>query len=529
MRSPANLCDLFCRPPQIPMLRVSMAMFFGVACVPVFGQETPSAAKNNVFASIDALAGSLAGMLEGILFYNIGGFPFIVLWLIAGATFLTLRMSFVSLWGLKHAIQLTLGRFDNPADVGEVSHFQALTTALSATVGLGNIAGVTIAIATGGPGATFWMIVAGFLGMTSKMVECTLGQMYRQVRHDGRIMGGAMYYLSGGFAEIGIAPFGKAMSALFCVLCIGASFGGGNAFQVNQSFNGIVHSIPLLADKAWLYGVVMAALTALVILGGIKRIAGTAEKLVPAMCVIYISAGLWILIANASRIPESFLLILREAFSPQAISGGIIGVIVTGFKRASFSNEAGIGSAAIAHSAAKTDYPVREGLVALLEPFIDTIIICTMTSLIIVITGAWNNPAYRHYIDNQAGAALTAAAMGEQISFFPYLLAISVFLFAFSTIISWSYYGERCWAYLFGDSSSIIYKILFLICTFLGAVVSPKNILGLSDLAILGMAFPNMFGLILLHSRVRKALFDYWKMYSSGAFHKAESGERTAS
>ncbi|MCA9093849.1 MAG: alanine:cation symporter family protein, partial [Planctomycetaceae bacterium] len=363
-----------------------------------------------------------------------------------------------------------------------------------------------------------------FLGMTSKMVECTLGQMYRHTRHDGHIMGGAMYYLSQGLADIGLKPLGKVLSLLFCVLCIGASFGGGNAFQVNQSYNGVVHTFPYLANHSWLYGLIMVTLAAIVILGGIKRIAGTADKLVPAMCVIYIIAAIWILVTNAHQVPAAFGSIISGAFSPDAIKGGIIGVIVTGFQRAAFSNEAGIGSAAIAHSAAKTDYPVSEGLVALLEPFIDTIVICTMTALVIVITGAWNNPAYADYVSSQNGAGLTSAAMGEHISFFPYVLSLSVFLFAFSTIISWSYYGERCWAYLFGDNSSIVYKILFLICTFLGAVVSPKNILDLSDLAILSMAFPNMLGLFLLHGKVRRALLDYWKLYKAGELDRKPEG-----
>jgi len=502
---------------------IAMGLLSALAS-PAFGEEQTAEAAGGTFAQIDAFAGSVAGFIAKYLFYDIYGFPFIVLWLISGAVFLTLRMGFVNLWGLKHAVMLTAGKYDDPTDVGEVSHFQALTTALSATVGLGNIAGVAVAVSVGGPGATFWMIVAGFLGMTSKMVECTLGQMYRHIRQDGHIMGGAMYYLSQGLADIGLGPLGKVLSLLFCILCIGASFGGGNAFQVNQSLNGIVHSIPMLKGNEWMYGAIMVVLTASVILGGIKRIAGTADKLVPAMCVIYVIAGLWILGINSTRVPDAFWSIINGAFSPGAVGGGIIGVIVTGFKRASFSNEAGIGSAAIAHSAAKTNFPVREGLVALLEPFIDTIVICTMTALIIVITGAWNNPEYQHYISDQAGAALTGAAMGEQIAFFPYVLSLSVFLFAFSTIISWSYYGERCWAYLFGDNSSIVYKILFLICTFLGAVVSPKNILELSDLAILSMAFPNMLGLFLLHGKVRRALLDYWKLYKAGEFDRKPKG-----
>lgn len=514
-----NRGSRFINSPLFLSVGLVAGLFFTLSAS-AFGEQQLSPAPAGVFDRVDAFAGTVAGFIAKYLFYDIYGFPFIVLWLIIGAVFLTIRMNFVSLWGLKHAVMLTTGKYDDPTDVGEVSHFQALATALSATVGLGNIAGVAIAISVGGPGATFWMIVAGFLGMSSKMVECTLGQMYRHTRADGRIMGGAMYYLSQGLADIGLKPLGKILAPMFCLLCIGASFGGGNAFQVNQSYNGVVHSIPYLADHAWLYGLVMVVLAAIVILGGIKRIAGTADKLVPLMCLIYVAAAIWILISNSQRIPAAFAEIINGAFNPQSIQGGIIGVIVTGFKRASFSNEAGIGSAAIAHSAAKTDYPVSEGLVALLEPFIDTIVICTMTALVIVITGAWNNPQYANYVTNQNGAGLTSAAMGEQISFFPYVLSLSVFLFAFSTIISWSYYGERCWAYLFGDRSSIIYKILFLTCTFLGAVVSPKNILDLSDLAILSMAFPNMLGLFLLHAKVRRALFDYWKLYREGKLER---------
>jgi AGCS family alanine or glycine:cation symporter len=297
-----------------------------------------------------------------------------------------------------------------------------------------------------------------------------------------------------------------------------ASFGGGNAFQVSQSLNAVQEQIPFLAEHRWVYGVVMALLTGVVIIGGIRRIAATAEKIVPLMCGVYVLACLWILLTNAAAIPAAFGEIFAGAFTPRAGYGGLIGVMVMGFRRAAFSNEAGVGSAAIAHSAAKTDYPVREGIVALLEPFIDTVVVCTMTALVIVITGAWNDPEFAHFVEIDNGAGLTSVAMGQQISWFPYVLSFSVVLFAYSTMISWSYYGERCWAYLFGDRTSIVYKFLFLLFVFLGSIVSSTNVLVLSDLMILGMAFPNILGAVLLSNKVKAQLDDYWTRYRAGEF-----------
>ncbi|MEX1231780.1 MAG: alanine/glycine:cation symporter family protein [Planctomycetaceae bacterium] len=451
--------------------------------------------------------------------------PFAVLWLILGASFFTVRMGFISLRGFKHAVLLTAGKYDDPKDVGEVSHFQALSAALSATVGLGNIAGVAIAISLGGPGATFWLIVAGFLGMTSKFVECTLGQMYREVRPDGRIMGGAMFYLSKGLKEMGLGPLGKVLAVMFALLCIGGSFGGGNAFQVNQSLNAVAETVPALQDVngepspyRWIYGLLMTGMGAVVILGGIRRIAKAAEMIVPAMCGIYVLAGLAIILMNVDKVPGAFADILAGAFNARGMYGGFIGVLVIGFQRAAFSNEAGVGSAAIAHSAAKTDYPIREGMVALLEPFIDTIVVCTMSALVIVITGAFENPEYVDIIAKERGAALMSRAMDSQISGFRYVLSVSVFLFAYSTMISWSYYGERCCAYLFGDRSSLTFRIIFLVFTFLGSIVTAENVRVLSDLMILGMAFPNILGLFLLSGKVRRALSDYWRKFESGEF-----------
>ena len=442
--------------------------------------------------------------------------PLTVLWLVLGAIFFTIRMGLPQFKAFGHAIAVTRGKYDDPNEEGEVSHAQALWTALSATVGLGNIAGVAIAIGTGGPGAVVWMIIAGFLGMASKFTECTLGQMYRQVREDGSVMGGAMYYLSNGLKERGMGGLGKFLAIFFVILCMGGSFAGGNAFQVNQSLGAIGEQVPFLKDNGWVYGLAMMGAVGVVIIGGVKRIAATAEKIVPLMCGGYILMCLITLGANFSAIPGAVGTILSEAFTPEAGFGGALGILVVGFKRAAFSNEAGIGSAAIAHSAAKTPYPVREGIVALLEPFIDTILVCTMTALVIVITGAYENPEYASLIADNRGATLTSNALGEVSSLFPWFLAIAVMLFAFSTLISWSYYGERCWVWLFGMQSSIVYKVIFLVFVFLGSVVSATNVLEFGDLMILGMALPNVLGVVLLSGKVRAAFDEYQAKLASG-------------
>lgn len=461
---------------------------------------------------IDSFFGDyIVSPLAAILFWPVPGLdiPLVVAWLLAGAVFFTIKLRFVNIRLFIHAIELVLGKHDKPGQIGEVSHFQALTTALSATVGLGNIAGVAIAIGTGGPGATFWMILVGFLGMSSKFTECTLGQKYRKVRKDGRIMGGAMHYLSEGLKEKKLGGLGGFLAGLFCLLCIGGSFGGGNAFQIVQSLDLIKTVFPSLNEFSWVYGLVMCLLVGLVIVGGIKSISRVASYIVPFMCAVYLLACAFILLVNIEEIPNAFALIFEQAFSPDAAFGGFLGVLIIGIKRAVFSNEAGIGSAAIAHSAAKVSHPVEEGTVALLEPFIDTIVVCTMTALVIIITGAYLDPLNSTMILNNQGGALTSAAMGSVISWFPYILSFAVFLFAFSTMISWSYYGERCWAYLFGDRSSIIYKFLFLIFTFLGSIITATNILDFSDLMILGMAFPNILGLIILSNNVKNYLTEY--------------------
>ena len=447
-------------------------------------------------------------------------FPFVVLWLVLGAIFFTFKMGFVNIRGFWHGVRLVRGKYSSKEDAGhgEVSHFQALSSALSATVGLGNIAGVAIAVGTGGPGAIFWLIVAGFLGMSSKFTECTLGQAYKQTREDGRVMGGAMYYLSNGLSDLKMPTLGKVLAAMFCVLCIGGSFGGGNSFQVNQSLNAVQATVPFFAENPAIYGVIMTVAVGIVILGGITRIASVAEKIVPTMCGVYVLACLYIILSHASAIPEAIGLIVEGAFNADSMYGGFLGVLVIGFKRAAFSNEAGVGSAAIAHSAARTKIPVREGFVSLLEPFIDTIVVCTMTGLVIVMTGAYDMDKYGDLIRTNKGAALTSAAFESVIPWFPYLLSAAVILFAFSTMISWSYYGERCSCYLFGDKATLPYRFLFLGMTFLGSVITSTNVLDLSDLMILGMAFPNILGVVLLSGKVKGWLDDYMRRLSSGEF-----------
>lgn len=474
-------------------------------------------------ASLDQALGAVNGAIGSILFADIlfwdeaRTVPFIVAWLVCGAVYLTLRMRFINIRAFGHAIAVTRGRYTNPEEPGDLTHFQALSTALSATVGLGNIAGVAIAVSLGGPGATFWMIVAGLFGMTAKFTECTLGQMYRHIDRTGHnVLGGPVQYLSKGFASLGRPRLGRALAVGFALLCVGGSLGGGNAFQVNQSMNALQETVPLLGSLPWAYGLIMTTLVGIVILGGITRIAHVADRIVPLMAGVYILGCLTVIVLNADLVPSAMAAIVTQAFAPDAAYGGFIGVLVVGFQRAAFSNEAGAGSAAIAHSAAKTAFPVREGIVALLEPFIDTVVICTMTALVIAITGAYANPAYAGLIANSQGAALTSRAFGEQVSWFPYVLSLSVFLFAYSTMISWSYYGERCAVWLFGPSASLPYKVLFLVSAFLGSVVTSTNVLNFGDLMILGMALPNLIGVLALSGQVRTALDAYWTDLESG-------------
>lgn len=446
------------------------------------------------------------------------GIPFIVIWLVLGAIFFTLRMKFVNFKGFKHAIHLVAGKYTDPnaKEVGEVSHFQALTTALSATVGLGNIAGVAVAISLGGPGATFWMIFAGLIGMSSKFVECTLGVKYRKVNEQGEISGGPMYYLSEGLKRKNMGGLGKVLAVIFAILCIGGSFGGGNMFQANQAFAQLSGQFPAMADAGVVFGIILAVLVGAVIIGGIKSIAKVTDKIVPFMAILYVAFSLVIILMNFGNIGSVLSEIFNGAFNAPAIKGGIIGVLIVGFQRAAFSNEAGVGSASIAHSASKTNEPVSEGIVALLEPFVDTVVVCTMTALVLVFTG------FADGTSDLAGSELTSAAFSSVFPWFSYVLIVAIFLFAFSTMISWSYYGLKAWTYLFGNSklADYSYKGLFLVFVVIGSSVGLGAVLDFSDLMILGMAFPNILGLVLLSKEVRADLQSYFERVKSGAIKK---------
>ena len=482
---------------------------------PVFAQEAEGG--NSFTSALNEYLGAVVAFLATILFQDFGtNVPLIVVVLVGGGVYYSFYFNWLSIRGFKHSIDVIRGQYDHPDHPGEISHFKALTSALSATVGLGNIAGVAIAISLGGPGAVFWMIFTAFFGMASKLASCTLAVMYRQIHPDGRVSGGAMYYLEQGLAEKGMKAFGRTLAVLFAMLTIGGSLGGGNMFQVNQTLEILGTVSESFITYKWLVGIIMAAFVAVVIIGGIKRIANVTSRIVPVMCGLYVLASLLIILSHITEIPALIVNIISQAFTPEAAYGGFIGVLVNGVKRAAFSNEAGLGSAAFAHAAAKTDEPAREGMVAMIGPFIDTIIICLMTALVCMITGAYLLPEFQGQSDWVVGAKMTAAAFDSFIPGARYVLAIAVILFAYSTMISWSYYGERAWEYLFGMGSIIIYRIIFVCFVFIGSVTTLKNVLDFSDMMILGMAFPNIVGGIILSPQIKAKLNDYWARLQSG-------------
>lgn len=448
--------------------------------------------------------------------------PFIVAILALGSIFFTLWYRFINLRAFRHAIDVVRGKFDDPEDEGEISHFRALTSALSATVGLGNIAGVAIAIQKGGPGAVFWMIVMAVFGMSAKFSSCTLAVLYRRNNPDGSMSGGPMYYLDLGLKKLGIGPLGKVLGCVYALMVMGGAFGGGNMFQSNQSYAVLRNAVGLGPSAKYVYATVIAIAVGLVIIGGIKRIGAATSRVVPAMCAIYVIAAVAVIVVNAKQIPEALGTIFSMAFTKNAVFGGAVGVLVIGVTRASFSNEAGLGSAAIAHAAAKTDEPVREGMVAMLGPFIDTIIICLMTALVVVVTGAWKS-SLASAGDVDQGVVMTSQAFASVISWFPYVLSVCVVLFAYSTMISWCYYGERGWIYLldhFGEGtglrSVVVFRVLFVLAAWFGAVTKLGPVLDFSDLMILCMAFPNIVGSVILAPTLLKHVQDYWGRYKSG-------------
>ena len=446
-------------------------------------------------------------------------FPLIVGWLIVAAIILTFYFRFIQFRAFKHAIELVRGDYSNPNDAGEVSHFQALATALSGTVGLGNIAGVAVAVSLGGPGATFWMIVAGLFGMCAKFTECTLGVKYRNENPDGTVSGGPMYYLRKGLAERGLGGLGRVLATVFAICCIIGSMGAGNMFQANQSFHMLTSvtggADSFLAGSGWLFGVIMAALVGVTIIGGIKSIARVTGKIVPFMAVMYVTAALIIIVVNITEVPGALGLIVSSAFAPEAVGGGIVGVLIQGLKRATFSNEAGVGSAPIAHSAVRTKEPTTEGIVALLEPFIDTVVICTMTALVIIVTGTYQ-------IEGLGGVAITSAAFESAVSWFPYVLTLAVLLFAFSTMIAWSYYGLKAWTYLFGENkhADVTFKAIFCVFVVIGASIQLGPVIDFSDAMFFAMSIANIIGLYILMPVVKKEVTEYFEKIRTGVIVK---------
>ena len=455
------------------------------------------------------------------------GIPTIIVLLVSGALFFTVYFGFINVRRFPLAIGVVSGKYDKlekksskSNSDGEVSHFQALSTAVSGTVGNGNIAGVALAIAIGGPGATFWMIVCGLIGMSSKFVECTLGVKYRDVGSDGTVYGGPMYYLTKGLKEIGLPRIGKILGFVFAALCVGASFGGGNAAQSNTAALSIVDLFGLTGSSARTFiGIIMMVFVGVIIIGGIKRIASITEKIVPFMAIMYIACCLYIIFSNLSFVDDACSQIIFGAFTPEAGLGGLLGVLVVGFQRAAFSNEAGAGSAAIAHSAVKTKYAASEGLVALLEPFIDTVVICTMTALVIIIFNG-DTTAFDYggldgkvFIEGVAveGPQITQKAFSNYISFAGPFLTLAIVLFAISTMISWSYYGLQSWMFIFGKTkwSDLTYKFLFLSFIVIGAAGDMSSVWGFSDAMILALVFPNMIGLFFLYPKVKEELTKY--------------------
>lgn len=514
---------------MLKLLPPAVALALGSTAA--FAQEAKSIDQtvNETFAAI-------TGPFVSLIFAPLPGtsFPWIVLWLVVAASIFTVYFGFIQVRGFMHSIKLVKGDYSDPDDAGEVSHFQALATALSGTVGLGNIAGVAVAVGIGGPGATFWMILAGLLGMASKFTECTLGVKYRNEYPDGTVSGGPMYYISKGFAERGV-PGGKFMAVLFSIFCILGALGGGNMFQANQAhaqISGIVGDYP-----GWITGIIFATVVFAVIVGGIKSIAKVTEKVVPFMGVLYVSVALVILLVNIDQIGWAFGQIFGGAFTGLGVAGGFVGALIQGFKRAAFSNEAGVGSAAIAHSAVRTKEPVTEGYVSLLEPFIDTVVICTMTALVITISGQLMfDEATGLYmlneagtaiatVDGNSGVALTSAAFATGFSWFPYVLAIAVVLFAFSTMISWSYYGLKAWTYLFGESKTaeLTFKIIFCVFVVIGAAASLGPVIDFSDAAIFAMAVVNIAALYVLMPVVKVELASYLSRLQSGEIKEFKS------
>ncbi len=483
------------------------------------GGSRAIACMTNPLAQDSAPPGSwldpINNVIDGVVNVPIFGIPLLVLWLAVAGVVLTVWMRFVNVRAFGHAIQVVRGRFDRNSDAteraGDVSHSQALWTALSGTLGLGNIAGVVIALSIGGPGATFWMIVCGLFGMTLKFTECALGQMYRVVDASGHISGGPMHYLPKGLAERGLPRLGAVLGATFAAVCIFSSFGAGNLFQVTQATAVLRSALPGLEAHRWVLGLGFAVVVGSVTLGGIGSIARVAGRVVPLMCLLYLVVVVTVLLTNLDRVPGALASIVNGAFRPESVYGGIVGVLVAGMTRATFSNEAGTGSAALAHAAATTDEPIRGGIVALLEPFIDTVVVCTMTATMVLVLdpGASSDPAVAAAMQAQEGASALLLLAGAELPWSRWVLVLAITSFALSTVLTWSYYGERCVRHVAGPRSVVVYRVAFIGLVFAGALIEAESARRFADLAFLSLAFPNVLGLYLLAPTVRRGLDDY--------------------
>lgn len=506
--------------PLRNLLRPSAAARF-IATLCLLLSSLPSHAAG-IDATINAAMQPLTEAVAGFIFYEVSVFgnqlPLIILWLIGAAIFFTFYLKFLNLRGFRHAFHLLRGDYSNPEHSGELSHFQALTTAVSGTVGIGNMSSVAIVITVGGPGATFWLIVAGLLGMSTKFAECVAGVKFRKVNPDGSISGGPMYYLKQGLQERNLGWLGTPMSYFYAGSIVIGCLGIGNMFQSNQAYQQFVvatgGSNSFFVDKGWLFGLVLAAVVAFVIIGGIKSIAKVTSKLVPFMALAYIIGALLVILLNAERIPWALSAIVTEAFNPSAMTGGMLGVMIMGFQRAAFSNEAGLGSAAIAHSAVRTSEPVTEGFVALMEPFIDTVVICTLTALVILTTiyepGMTGN--------GMQGIELTSQAFGDTLGWSTVPLSFIAILFAFSTMLSWSYYGLKGWTYILGESKKkeVVFKALFCAFGALGCMIQLDAVLEFSDALVFVIALPNILGLYILAPVIKRELQSYQSRINSG-------------
>jgi AGCS family alanine or glycine:cation symporter len=519
------------RSPFVKLRLLVLTLLCGLLAAPLLQAAPESPAPPTLDQKIDAWFGSVTKPFVDLIFMKvkIGEFEAfaVIFWLAAAGVILTISFKFLNVTAFPLAWRTVRGKYSLPGDPGQVTHFQALTAAVSGTVGLGNIAGVAIGIQNGGPGVAFWLFLSGLIGMSTKFAECTLGVKYREFDANGNVHGGAMYYLRKGFAERGFKTVGASLAGLFAVMCVFASFGGGNVFQVNQVTSQLINitggEASFFAANQWVFGLIMALLTALVIIGGIKGIARVTGKLVPLMCIVYVVSCIVVLAVNASDIIPAIGTIVREAFQPRAaIIGGLLSAFIWGMRRATFSNEAGIGSAPIAHAAAKTRRPASEGIVALLEPFLDTVVICTMTALVLCVTmhfssaGSADFTIHNHPFvlgtvvgdGTKFGIQMTSLAFETVHPGFKYVLFVCVFLFAFSTLITWSYYGLQAWQYLFGrkEITAWIYKVIFCLIVIVGSSASMGNATDFSDASLFGMSIPNLIGVYFLLPIVRSEL-----------------------